>query len=150
MANSLGLKEDIRDIYKAKDRKQAAYRFVNWRNKVPDDCKPFVVVKNTFEEWSEEIFNFFDYRFTNAYTESLNNIIKKLDKDGRSLSFEQLRFKALFSTKATKLPKFKYKEASYAPSNSFSNMLSSYSSFNREKILSQGFGVDLELLSELL
>lgn len=143
------LKEGIRDIYKAKDRKQAAYRFINWRNSVPADCKPFIVAKHDFEEWAAEILNYFDYRFTNAYTESVNNIIKKLDKDSRSLSFEQLRFKALFSTRATRLPKFKFKEAAYTPSNSFSKIFFNVDSMP-QKVLIEGFGVDMDELLKLL
>ncbi len=31
------------------------------------------------DNWQEEIFNYFDKRLTNAYTESINNIIRQVE-----------------------------------------------------------------------
>jgi transposase len=144
------LKEGVRDIYNAKTRREAMYRFVDWFHSVPKDCKPFQAAKTTFEEWIKEILNYYDYPFTNAYTESVNNKIKKLDKDARSLSFDQLRYKALFSTKATKLPKFHYKDADYKPSNDFTSTLYGTNYSIPQTVLSEGFSVDIDALLELL
>jgi hypothetical protein len=46
--------------------------------------------------WSDEIFNFFDHRFTNAYTESANSLIKTVQREGRRCDFETVRAKVLY------------------------------------------------------
>ncbi|WP_419095795.1 transposase [Endozoicomonas lisbonensis] len=58
--------------------------------------------------WHQEIFCYFDSRVTNAYTESVNNLIKVLHKVGRGYSFEALRAKILFpeGLHKAKRPKF--------------------------------------------
>jgi len=45
--------------------------------------------------WHTEIFNYFEHRITNAYTESFNAIARKMDRMGRGYSFEVLRAKLL-------------------------------------------------------
>jgi hypothetical protein len=47
--------------------------------------------------WEEEIFNYFISPITNAYTESLNRLIKTMNHVGRGYSFEALRAKILFT-----------------------------------------------------
>lgn len=47
--------------------------------------------------WNEEIFAYFDHRITNAFTESLNSLIKVMNRLGRGYSFEALRAKILFT-----------------------------------------------------
>lgn len=46
--------------------------------------------------WSDEIFNFLDYSFTNAYTESANNLIKTVQWEGRRCDFDTVRVKVLY------------------------------------------------------
>ena len=41
--------------------------------------------------------NYFDKPLTNAYTESLNNIIRSINRNGRGYSFDVLRAKILFA-----------------------------------------------------
>jgi hypothetical protein len=145
---ALARPEAIRNVYRAPNRNEAGYRFQEFLRSVPSDLTPMVTAKETFQEWAREIMNYFDYPYTNAYTESANNLIKKLNKEGRSLSFEQMRFKALFSTRATRLPKFDIKTASYSKSDSFSMMTTT--SVKPRKVLTQGFGVDIEELLDSL
>lgn len=111
------LKERIRDMYRFKKRYEAGSAFNHILRSIPDNSEPLVTLKSTFQEWAREIMNFFDYPYTNAYTESANALIKALNKDSRSMSFEQLRYKVLFSTKAAKLPKFSPKDADYEESD---------------------------------
>jgi hypothetical protein len=47
------------------------------------------------DNWHDEIFNYFDKRLTNAYTESINSIIRQVERMGRGYSFEALRAKIL-------------------------------------------------------
>ncbi len=44
-----------------------------------------------------EILNYFQHPVTNAYTESLNNLIRVMNRLGRGYSFEALRAKILFT-----------------------------------------------------
>lgn len=56
------------------------------------------------------IINYFEHPVTNAYTESLNSLIRVMNRLGRGYSFEALRAKILFTEGAHKLtrvrPKF--------------------------------------------
>jgi len=45
--------------------------------------------------WHDEVFAYFDHPITNAYTESLNNLIRVVSRVGRGYSFEALRAKLL-------------------------------------------------------
>ncbi|WLR53576.1 ISL3 family transposase [Mesobacillus subterraneus] len=102
------LKEGLRDIYKlSKDKQEALERFTKWESEIPNDMKEFKEIKKTFNNNKTEIFNYFDRPFTNAYTESINNIIKSVEKAGKGYSFDVLRAKVLYGTEATiKKPKY--------------------------------------------
>lgn len=144
------LKERVRGFYAAKSRDEAGELFLRWcdlADSVATDkvMAPFQTAKATYKSWSREIFNYFDYPYTNAYTEAANNLIKKLDKEGRSLMFEQLRYKALFSTKATRLPKFEPLKATYNQSNVFMHM----APIQLTPKLLHGFGVDIKVLMDI-
>ena len=100
------LKEIIRDIYiESKDRYEAFQRFYEWECRIPDDMKPFKDLQKTYNNNKKEIFNYFLQPYTNAYTESVNNIIKSVEKAGKGYSYEVLRAKVLYGTTSTKRPK---------------------------------------------
>lgn len=103
------LKESLRDIYKlSKDKQEAMERFAKWESEIPStDFKEFKDIQKTFNNNKKEIFNYFDKPYTNAYTESINNIIKSVEKEGKGYLFAVLRAKVLYGTKAT-LRKPKY------------------------------------------
>jgi hypothetical protein len=61
------------------------------------------------DNWMPWIMNYFDHRITNAYTESLNNLIRATNRKGRGYSFEALRAKMLFSEGLFKKEKVKPK-----------------------------------------
>lgn len=102
------LKEGLRDVYKAVDRKEAYERYFDWEQAIPDHLKAFKGVAETINGCKTEVFNYFltPIKYTNAYTESINNIIKKIEKSGVGYSFEVLRAKVLYGTTATKKPEF--------------------------------------------
>ena len=103
------LKESFRDIYQSGDRYIAEEKFEHWCNLIPEGLAPFLVVKETVRNWYNEIFNYFDYPYTNAITESINNLIKSIEKAGRGYTFDVIRAKILYSTKATRMPVYKAK-----------------------------------------
>lgn len=90
--------EDLPDIDKAYQLYQS------WLSEIPKELMSyFEPLIKSMTNWKEEIFNYFNVPITNAYTESLNNLIKVMNKVGRGYSFEALRAKILF-TKNNPLP----------------------------------------------
>src|SRR2546426_12341019 len=58
--------------------------------------------------WETEIFAYFDHPITNAYTESLNNLIRMTNRIGRGYSFNAIRAKLLYAETGRKRPKRGY------------------------------------------
>ncbi len=55
--------------------------------------------------WEAEILAYIDHPITNAYTESLNNLIRLTNRIGRGYSFSAIRAKLLYAETARKRPK---------------------------------------------
>jgi transposase len=137
------LKEGLRDMYLCETRDQATAYFNSWAQSIPADMTSFLTVAKMINNWHTEIFNYFDDRYTNAFTESINNLVKHIEKSGRGYSFYVLRAKVLFGTKATIKPKFG--AHSFEPTKHIKNML--YDSLSLSKpILQEGFGVSIPQL----
>ena len=89
---SYKVKEAGYRIYASKTRDEAENRFAEWRASVTQAMKgAFGDFKRAWGNWETEILNYFDHRLTNAYTESLNNLIRSTNRIGRGYSFEALR-----------------------------------------------------------
>jgi transposase len=142
------LKEGIRDMYLCETKEQAMAYYKQWKASIPKDMPSFLDIAKIIDNWHTEIFNYFDFIVTNAYTESINNLIKHIEKAGRGYSFEVLRAKVLFGTKATIKPKFG--EQPFGPmDNTFDNML--MQSYNYlPPPLEEGFGVSIPQLLEVI
>ncbi|HRC81758.1 MAG TPA: ISL3 family transposase [Sedimentibacter sp.] len=65
------------------------------------------------ENWDKEVFMYFSHRVTNAYTESLNNLIRVINRIGRGYSFDALRAKLLFSEGLHKDKRPKYNREAF-------------------------------------
>lgn len=144
------LKEGIRDVYNhSKDKQEALERFEKWEKDIPKEFKEFKSIRRTFNNHKEEIFNYFDHPYTNAFTESMNNIIKQVEKNGKGYSFEVLRAKVLYGTEATlKKPKYdhdmEFNSFSFRDDREFSE----YYEEVKDEFVS--LGVDLTTLSKIL
>lgn len=93
------LKEALFDIYHCKTVPEAETAYNQLVTSVPDELQSFFEpIRTSFKRWKKEIFNYFvgDKQFTNAFTESMNNLIKVMQKQGRGYSFEVLRARMLF------------------------------------------------------
>ena len=89
-------KERFYDIYGAHDRDVAERLFDHWADAIPDEiAAEFQPIANMVRNWHTEIFAFFDYPVTNAYTEARNGLIKIANRAGRGYSFNTIRAKAL-------------------------------------------------------
>ncbi len=93
------LKEEFYGVWEnAKTRTDAETYYKDWKAKIVPEVEPhFKPIVTAFENWGEEIFAYFDHPITNAYTESLNSLIRVINRNGRGYSFEALRAKVLYT-----------------------------------------------------
>ncbi|HPM50293.1 MAG TPA: ISL3 family transposase [Methylotenera sp.] len=126
------LKEDFFNIYQANSKHEALLMFADWEKSIqPNVRDAFADLIRAWRNWQPYILNYFEevnfteggretalgcHPVTNAYTESLNSLIRVMDRLGRGYSFEALRAKILFAEGAFKKklirPKF---ERRYVP-----------------------------------
>lgn len=93
------LKEDFYGIYEKTHSPQMALRaYEAWnRAVVPQVREAYADLIRAWSNWQPFILNYFEHPVTNAYTESLNNLIRVMNRLGRGYSFEALRAKILFT-----------------------------------------------------
>jgi transposase len=112
------LKEGFYAIYDAEDKHDAVDRYIKWAASIPQPLKAaFSPITTAWRSWHDPILNYFDHPITNAYTESLNSLIRVMDRLGRGYSFEALRAKILFTEGVMKSgrPRFERKRKSGRP-----------------------------------
>lgn len=94
-------KEAFYEVYQASDRREAAERIEAWFKGLDPVLtpffKPFVSALSTRYD---DILNYFDYRYTNAFTGAANGISKMLERCGRGYGFEVMRVKLLYGKQA--------------------------------------------------
>lgn len=114
------LKERYFNIYEAETKDEALSRFESWQKSIPAELyEHFKLIVTAWSNWKPEILNYFEHQITNSVTESLNNLIRGLDRAGRGYSFEALRAKVLFSERAHKhtRPRFTRQRTDKMPAN---------------------------------
>ena len=98
LAEAYQLKEAYYDIYEASTKQEAGARFDDWARRVGPELRPaFAPILSAWRNWRPQILAYFDHRITNAFTESLNNLIRVMNRLGRGYSFEVLRARILFT-----------------------------------------------------
>lgn len=86
------LKEAGYDLYKSTTRPNAEKNFAKWEKSIPEDLKPaFQDFLRMIKRWHKYVFNYFEFKVSNAFTESKNRDIKSLQRHGRRTSFPVLR-----------------------------------------------------------
>ena len=147
------LKEQFFEIYEATSKEEAYTRYSEFENQLTSEVKHYWhEVTRAVGNWHTEIFAYFDYPVTNAYTEAMNSVIRHMDRIGRSYSFETIRAKMLYtkSIHKTKRPKMD-KKVSMQKST-----VMEMSRFNYgvptfpKKVKVKNFGVDMEKLAKLI
>ncbi len=98
----------LHDLYYAKERfysiwdskitrEEAELAYLEWKESIPIGIRGyFSDLDRAINNWHQEIFNYFDYSITNAFTESANSQIKSIARQGRGYSFDVLRARVLF------------------------------------------------------
>ena len=110
-------KETFRDIYNnITDYNEAVRLFDMWLAAIPD-FERFRAMKHTMTERKEHILNYWKQPVTNAFTESINNRIKAIEKAGRGYKFENLRKRCLLELNTPKPEKFDPSAATYYSSD---------------------------------
>ncbi|WP_454256824.1 ISL3 family transposase [Pseudoxanthomonas mexicana] len=90
-------KEAFLTIYEAKDRQQADHALTRWLERLPVEISVyFRELTSAVSNNREIILNYFDRRYTNAFTEAANGISKLLQRTGRGCGFEVMRVKLLY------------------------------------------------------
>ena len=120
LGTAYDLKEAFYGVYEAEDANDAYQRYGAWRRSIPTELVDhFNDLVRAFENWQPYILNYFECGVTNAYTESLNNLIRVFDRAGRGYSFNVLRAKIMFTEGAHKhklaRPKFDRKPTIQQP-----------------------------------
>ncbi|VVC84936.1 transposase [Sideroxydans sp. CL21] len=144
------LKEEFFHIYDAKAPDEAQALYIEWKRSIPAELAPaFFDLVRAWDNWTPWILGYFDHPVTNAYTESLNNLIRVMNRLGRGYSFEALRAKILFAEGAHQIvkprPKFERKSA-----ERFLASYALYSPSTQEYEVSKNFGSDISTLARLI
>ena len=159
LALAYRLKEDFFKIYDAKTRNDALALFAAWEISVTHEVRDaFSNLIRAWRNWQPYILNYFDHPvnqpITNAYTESLNNLIRVMNRLGRGYSFEALRAKILFSEgalkKDLKRPKFERQAERFSrdiPAFAMGYALANNGTVNEEGIC---YGADISTLTRMI
>ena len=150
LGTSYDLKEKFYSIWGSLDRKEAEDRYNAWAASIPAELEgAWAFVLRAIRNWKEEIFAYFEHsdRITNAYTESLNSLIRITNRMGRGYSFDVLRAKMLFSSMITGKDKkiIKYPKRNFPMPE---GMLGFKTSFEPEEDI--GYGVEISTLIALI
>lgn len=96
-------KEAFYGIYDCPDRRSAETAFENWESSLTPPMRvAFKELLSATKNWREPIFNYFDRRITNAFTEAMNGLIKITNRNGRGYSFPVLRARMLLNREAAR------------------------------------------------
>lgn len=90
------LKERFFAIWHTRSKSAAQESYRQWRLSIPPELeKDFKKLVTAMNNWGEYVFNFFDYGYTNAFTESSNRRVKDIQREARRGRFETVRAKAI-------------------------------------------------------
>jgi transposase len=93
------LKEQFFAIWHTHSKAAAQESYRQWLLCIPPELrKDFGKILTEMKKWGKYVFNYFDYRYTNAFTESTNRRVKDIQREARSGSFETVRAKVIYGT----------------------------------------------------
>jgi transposase len=144
------LKEAFFGIYDAQSPDEAQARYIAWKRGVtPDIAFAFSDLIRAWDNWAPFILGYFDHPVTNAYTESLNNLIRMTNRLGRGYSFEALRAKMLFAEGVHKIKKPKFNRRS-TESEHPAIGYGLFTLSTRTEEIEKNYGADISTLIELI
>ena len=90
------VKERFYDIYESESRAAAEQAADKWLASIPQEMeRPFKQSIDALRNWRPHILRYFEHRFTSAYIERLNGMIRKMNVAGAGYSLDVLRKKAI-------------------------------------------------------
>lgn len=93
------VKEAFFKIWCSSSSRTAKARYERWLNQFPSELREdFRALLTSMRDWSQYVFNFFDHRYTNAFTEASNRLVKDIQRDTRSCSLMTARAKVVYGT----------------------------------------------------
>lgn len=96
-------KEGFLAIYEQSSKTLAQKLYADWEKSLsPEIRRYFSDIISFMRNWWVEIFNYYDYRITNGYTESANNLVKEMNRMGRGYSFDVIKARILYDPIARK------------------------------------------------
>lgn len=109
------LKEEFYWIYDTNDPFEGIERYNQWKSRclASNSKNAYKDLVRAVDNWQGVIFSYFDKRLTNAYTESINSIIRQVERMGRGYSFDALRAKILFNEKLHKKRKPRFNSSAF-------------------------------------
>ncbi len=97
LADVYDLAESFHKIFELDDRSEAEAAFEAWAASVmPEYADSFGKVARMVNRYHESIFNYFDLKITNAFTEACNGILKLANRMGRGYGFDIIRGRYLY------------------------------------------------------
>jgi transposase len=103
LAMAYEAKENFHNLYSCSNKAEAQEYARAWMRSLPPAIEPaFEASRTALLNWWGEVFNFYDYRITNAYTESVNRLAKDINRMGRGYSFEVMRARLIYENQARK------------------------------------------------
>lgn len=89
-------KEGLKDVYNCKTKYDAFQLYYQWETSLQKDDKVGKAMQKLVNDLKKEVFAYFDGHWTNAYTESFNNVIRRIVRLGNGYNPETLRAKILY------------------------------------------------------
>ena len=149
------LKEKFFNIYQATSKLEAQMLYEKWLKSIPAELRGhYEPIISAWSNWQPFILEYFNHPITNAYTESLNSLIRVMNRLGRGYSFEALRAKILFSKGSHKIvlsrPKFERRLDDSDGSSMAMFSLSTASQSRETKEEPKNYGVDINKLVAMI
>jgi transposase len=97
------MKELFCAIWYSSSPEAAERKYKEWLDKLKG-CSELVQkafekeLTKTVDNWHVEVFAYFEHPYTNGFTERMNQEVKRLQHEGKRLSFESMRVKVIFGT----------------------------------------------------
>jgi transposase len=97
------IKEAYYEIWNSPSSLVARKRYENWLGQLtPEFANDFHPLLSAMKNWGEYIFNYFDHRYTNAFTEQANRQIRDILRASRTCGFKTYRAKIVYGTMVRK------------------------------------------------
>ena len=152
-------KENFYGLYDAATAGEAQRRYQTWLAAIPAPLREkggaWYDMVTAMTNWEREIMAYFQHRVTNAYTESMNRIIRDIDRNGRGYSFPALRAKVLYGQEFRKMKRLasRSKEARRALDDRSISFVTSLPSFSRASLPETRtvcYGADIHRVADYL